>query len=520
MNVRSIRARRLRLVPVTLAVFSLLVFASTASATDGSLPGGTSISVDITAPPDGTTLNGPNVPVTGTAAVGQGQPVPNTGLIYSIDGSGSTTASAGGDCGPDQNPGDPEAAEDEIIDCEIAAVITLNTAVAGLGTVGQVGMQLWAGAPVTADATPAAGDVPLIAPGADAQPNGTPDVDEVLHSIRIAEFVGEEGGFWQFSTKQTPDLVGTDFAEAAGSACALAATLTTPTKQVVFISDGEANVGADVTTVLPCGAVVFNTFAVGALSSCSGDPNGLGSLQEIANLTGGTCTEVDDPTDLPDEILPAIVQSQLTEVAVSLDQTLNGSSDSAFVALTNADIAPDLPQEGPASVNWNTVFGPLAPGDYEVCARATGTDGGGTGNVVECSTFHVNAPPDCSDLETSLATLWPPNHKLRLVTVTGASDPEGDDIVTAVTGVTQDEPVNGLGDGDTSPDAVLGPLSNQVRLRAERSGTGDGRVYRIAVTVTDEFGLTCNATLRVAVPHDQDHAAIDSAPPSFNSLVP
>src|SRR4029450_12156948 len=122
------RSGRLLVVPFTLA-FAVLALAGAAGATDGALPGGTSISVDITAPPDGTTLNGPNVPVTGTAAVGQGQPVPNTGLISSIDGSGSTTGSAGGDCGPDQNPGDPEAAEDEIIDCEIAAVITLNTEV-------------------------------------------------------------------------------------------------------------------------------------------------------------------------------------------------------------------------------------------------------------------------------------------------------------------------------------------------------------------------------------------------------
>jgi len=513
------RSGRLLVVPLTLAV-AVLALAGAAGATDGALPGGTSISVDITAPPDGTTLNGPDVPVTGTAAIGQGQPVPNTGLIYSIDGSGSTVGPAGGDCGPDQNPGDPEAAQDEIIDCEIAAVLTLNTTVAGLGTVGQVGMQLWAGAAVTADATPAGGDDPLVAPGADAQPNGTPDVDEVLHSIRIAGAFGEDSGFWQFAVKNTPDIVGTDFAEAAAAACALAATLSTPTKQVVFVSDGVANAGADVTTVLPCGGVVFNTFAVGSASSCAGDPNGLGSLQEIANLTGGTCTEVTDPTDLPDAIVPAIVQSQLTEVAVSLDQNLNGSADSAFVPLTNADIVPDLPQQGPASVDWTTTFPGLDPGDYEVCARATGSDGGGSGFVIECSTFHVNAPPDCSALVASPNSLWPPNHKLRLVTITGASDPEGGAVTTTVTGVTQDEPVNGLGDGDTSPDAVLGPASNQVRLRAERSGTGDGRVYRIAVTVEDELGLTCESTLRVAVPHDQDHPPVDSAPPSFDSTLP
>lgn len=217
-------------------------------------------------------------------------------------------------------------------------------------------MQLWAGAAVTADATPAGGDDPLVAPDADAQPNGTPDVDEVLHSIRIAGAFGEDSGFWQFAIKNTPDIVGTDFADAASAACALAATLSTPTEQVVFDSDGVATTGADVTTVLPCGGVVFNTFAVGSSSSCSGDPSGLGSLQEIANLTGGTCTEVTDPTDLPDAIVPAIVQSQLTEVAVSLDQNQNGSADNAFVPLTNADIVPDLPQQGPASVDWTTTF--------------------------------------------------------------------------------------------------------------------------------------------------------------------
>ena len=66
-------ARRGRLLVVTLTLaFAVLALAGAAGATDGALPGGTSISVDITAPPDGTTLNEPNVPVTGTAAVGAG----------------------------------------------------------------------------------------------------------------------------------------------------------------------------------------------------------------------------------------------------------------------------------------------------------------------------------------------------------------------------------------------------------------------------------------------------------------
>ena len=385
---------------VALAGVLLLVLAgSPAAQTAGNLPGGTSISVDVTAPPDGALIGSPsgNVELEGTAEVGAGVPVANTGFLYVVDGSGSTVASAGGDCGPDQNPGDPEAAEDEIIDCEIAAVITLNDAVTALGTVGQVAMTLFAGAAVTADATPAGGDDPIVAPAADANTNGTPDVEEVLHSIRIAELVGEDSGFWQFAVKPTPDIIGTDFAEAAAAACALAGSLTTPIKQVIFVSDGVANAGADVTTVLPCGGLVFQTFAVGPASSCAGDPSGLGSLQEIADLTGGDCFEIDDPTNLPDEIVPAIVQSQL----VSLELSIDGG---AFADIS-ASSSVALPAAGPVSVTFSHLVPGLAPGIHELCVRANGTDGGGAGSVTECievtvATIELTPPAAVNELGT------------------------------------------------------------------------------------------------------------------------
>src|SRR5947208_600909 len=83
-----------------------------------------------------------------------------------------------------------------------------------------------------------------------------------------------------------------------------------------------------------------------------------------------------------------------------------------------------------------------------------------------------------------------------------------------VTGVNQDEPLNGLGDGDTSPDARAGSQSNDVLLRAERSGGGNGRVYRIAFRASDGKGGTCEGAATVAVPHDQGKPAVNSAPPS------
>jgi hypothetical protein len=133
-----------------------------------------------------------------------------------------------------------------------------------------------------------------------------------------------------------------------------------------------------------------------------------------------------------------------------------------------------------------------------------------------------NQPPDCSDVTATPNTLWPPNHKFRLVTVSGATDPDGDPVTLTITGVTQDEPLNGIGDGDTSPDAADGPQPNTVRLRAERRGGGDGRVYRIAFTASDGQGGSCSGTVKVGVPHDQGGGStpIDSAPPSFDSFGP
>jgi uncharacterized repeat protein (TIGR01451 family) len=126
------------------------------------------------------------------------------------------------------------------------------------------------------------------------------------------------------------------------------------------------------------------------------------------------------------------------------------------------------------------------------------------------ATLTVNHNPICTAL-TAGPPLWPPNHKLHLVTVSGATDPDGNPLTYTITSVTQDEPLNGLGDGNTSPDAFPVPASNQALIRAERSGLGDGRVYVLHVTVTDGLGGECTGTAAVSVPHDQSGApAIDS----------
>ena len=79
-------------------------------------------------------------------------------------------------------------------------------------------------------------------------------------------------------------------------------------------------------------------------------------------------------------------------------------------------------------------------------------------------------------------------------------------MTTTVTSIFQDEPTQGLGDGDTPIDAVIS--SGAAQVRAERSGDGNGRVYYISFKATTTAGGSCTGTVTVAVPHDQAHAAV------------
>jgi hypothetical protein len=96
--------------------------------------------------------------------------------------------------------------------------------------------------------------------------------------------------------------------------------------------------------------------------------------------------------------------------------------------------------------------------------------------------------------------LWPPEHQLIPVTVdyTAADN----DSVSCTLSVTSNELIDGLGDGDTSPDWIVLD-QHHVFLRAERSGKGSGRTYTITVTCADPAGNTVTRTVTVKVPMSQ-----------------
>lgn len=351
---------------------------SPAVAATGNLPGGTSIGVTIDSPADGVVLPPGPVDVSGSASIGQGTAVANTELVYVLDVSGSTGDVDAPGCGGDAN-GDGRA--NRVMDCEIAAARTLNGQAATIGTVGDVGAVVFGATGATADVRPAGGDQLITGPGTDENGAGGRDIEQVLASAHSS--VTGDGGVGLFTAKSVGGS--TNFADAITNATTVTAASSKPRKIVVFLSDGIANAGGSVNGPLanvPSNVDIY-TFAVGAGSSCTNTGGGLGSLQQIATATGGTCTKVDDTAQLPD-ILPGVIASKLVNLTMSVD----GGAPSTIDFVT-----PGLPQDGPATVHYATGTGSLGAGTHTICVTANGTDGGGDGHVTECHDVIINAPP-------------------------------------------------------------------------------------------------------------------------------
>lgn len=111
----------------------------------------------------------------------------------------------------------------------------------------------------------------------------------------------------------------------------------------------------------------------------------------------------------------------------------------------------------------------------------------------------IPPPPSCELAQAVPNLLWPPNHRMVPIAITGMTDPQNEPLTITIVNVTQDEPVDGAGDGNTAPDAVV--QGGALLLRAERSGRGNGRSYEVHFMARVPRGAQCTGTVRVGVPH-------------------
>jgi hypothetical protein len=124
---------------------------------------------------------------------------------------------------------------------------------------------------------------------------------------------------------------------------------------------------------------------------------------------------------------------------------------------------------------------------------------GSTASATTHVTVLDTAPPTVT-VSLTPNVLWPPNHKLVLITasiqVSNICDPNSSVVLVSITSN------ESLGPGDIQG-AVFGTDSRSFSLRADRLGAGAGRVYTVKYGAIDASGNMTFATATVTVPHDQ-----------------
>ena len=231
-----------------------------------------------------------------------------------------------------------------------------------------------------------------------------------------------------------------------------------------------------------------------SLNNCFGSVN----FNANADLDGDGCITADD-NELFVGLFDSSVGNHLPEVRCKSIEVMANDSCKANVSPSDIDDGSTDP-DGDAIVLALEPAGPFSLGRNPVTLIATDSHGASS----SCSatvTVVDRTPPVLTNAFADKPELWPPNHKMVDVAINyNASDNCG--AINCQLNVSSNEPINGTGDGDTAPDWQVVDL-HHVRLRAERAGGGNYRVYTTTILCTDNSGNRSTGNVTVKVPKSQ-----------------
>lgn len=349
------RARRACLMTPAIALLALALAGPALAANPGAATTttGQPLNVRIDAPGNGAAVGASALAVTGIAGIGPLTGSGATNLLYVLDNSGSTSSTVG-DCNGD---GTTDAGDDfngdkavgSILDCEISGAVALNASLRG--TAVQAGAIAFGDQANQGDVGPAAGQQDFAGVGADGDRSATADVEEALRSVTGS-------GFGRF-TATTTTGGGTSFNNAIAQINTAFAAKSGQRNIAAFLSDGSDTItegaGSPVEAARAAGTRI-NTYSVGKSAVGCGATS---SLKKIADITGGACTEVQDPTKLSATISGGASAAGLQGVSLSI----NGGAAIAAAVTSLGDWSVQVPASK------------LKSGSNTIVATATASDG-------------------------------------------------------------------------------------------------------------------------------------------------
>ena len=265
-----------------------------------------------------------------------------------------------------------------------------------------------------------------------------------------------------------------------------------PTLRLAQTTDAEAAISA-VNGLFASGGGDCPEESLGALalelSNLEGDENSAGQIVLV--------TDASPHSDASDDVI-----SRANAAGVKVNVLLSG--DCVSTAATSLSLT--------AAASTGV---PSARAVFEKIARETGGlffyKPNGTpddyktilGQIFQTAVRGDDTTPPTVTVTVSPGVLWPPNHKMVLLdTKVAAVDDTDPAPIVSLVGVTVNEPDDGQGDGSTSNDVVIDEAGH-IYVRAERSGSGNGRFYTITYKAVDDSGNTGFGSVDVVVPHNK-----------------
>jgi hypothetical protein len=308
---------------------------------------------------------------------------------------------------------------------------------------------------------------------------------------------------------------------------------------VLTVSDGELTDSDEVAVSVGLDNEVPTIAAIDDISV----DNDEGVCGAVVNFDVDASDDCELSSVVADPASGSVFAIGITEVTVTATDAVGNSTTTTFNVTVNDTEAPAITApEAIASFNDAGECGAIVTFDVSASdncdvsefasshasgsffpvgiteVTVTATDA--AGNTSE-TTFNVTVEDTEAPTLVAIAdpiTLWPPNHKYVSFDISDFVVSVGDNCTdldlssVVITEVSSDEEEDARGNGDGKTTNDISFNGDELNLRAERQGGGNGRVYTINLAVTDEHNNTSTTSCQVHVPHSRNSTAVDDGP--------